>query len=67
MDGSVFAEALRERVRQALAALAAAREADDAYAVAVAQDEVDDAVRVARGHGLYVDGLDDVATDLDEG
>lgn len=67
MDGSVFAEALRERVRQALAALAAARDADDAYAVAVAQDEVDDAVRVARGHGLYVDGLDDVATDLDEG
>ncbi|WP_405741890.1 hypothetical protein OG885_42215 [Streptomyces sp. NBC_00028] len=67
MDGSVFAEALRERVRQALAALAAAREDDDAYAVAVAQDEVDDAVRVARGHGLYVDGIGDVETDVDDG
>ncbi|MDG9694876.1 hypothetical protein QC281_32800 [Streptomyces sp. DH17] len=49
---SVFAEALLARVRAAEAGLAAAVEADDVYAVAAAQDEVDDAVRVARDHGL---------------
>lgn len=50
-----FAEALRERVREAQAGLAAALEADDAYAVAVAQDELDDAVRLARASGVDVD------------
>ncbi|MDF3143485.1 MULTISPECIES: hypothetical protein [unclassified Streptomyces] len=54
MSGSVFAEALLERVRHARADLEAALEAQDAYAVAVAQDELDDAVRVARRHGVDV-------------
>ncbi|MFE7979163.1 hypothetical protein [Streptomyces shenzhenensis] len=47
-----FTEAVRERVREARAAVAAAVEAGDAYEVAVAQDELDDALRVARGHGI---------------
>ncbi|MET9117452.1 hypothetical protein ABZX38_25095 [Streptomyces longwoodensis] len=47
-----FTEAVQERVRAARAALAAALEADDAYQVAVAQDELDDAVRIARAHGI---------------
>lgn len=54
MGGSVFAEALLERVRQARGVLEAALAAEDAYAVAVAQDELDDAVRVARRHGVDV-------------
>ncbi|MCX5328049.1 MULTISPECIES: hypothetical protein [unclassified Streptomyces] len=48
------AEALLARVRAARAGLAAAVEAEDPYAVAVAQDELDDAVRFARRHGLDV-------------
>jgi hypothetical protein len=47
-------EALLARVRAARAGLAAAVEADDPYAVAVARDELDDAVRFARRHGLDV-------------
>ncbi|GGR68453.1 hypothetical protein GCM10010269_03930 [Streptomyces humidus] len=54
MGGSVFAEALLERVLHARAALRAALEAADAYTVAVVQDELDDAVRVARRHGVDV-------------
>jgi hypothetical protein len=57
MGGSVFVEALLERVRQARAALGVALEAEDAYSVAVAQDELDDAVRVARRHGVDVGPL----------
>lgn len=52
---SEVAEALMARVRAARAGLAGAVEAGDAYAIAVAQDEVDDAVRLARTHGLDVD------------
>lgn len=48
------AEALLARVRAARAGLATAVEAEDPYAVAVAQDELDDAVRFARRHGLDV-------------
>ena len=55
-------EALLARVHAARAGLAAAVAADDAYAVAVAQDELDDAVRLARRHGLDVE-----ATGADEG
>ncbi|OPF70683.1 hypothetical protein VT50_0236080 [Streptomyces antioxidans] len=55
MGESVFAEALLGRVRQAQAALEAALEAGDAYAVAVAEDELDDAVRVARQVGVDVE------------
>ncbi|MFJ8111361.1 hypothetical protein [Streptomyces sp. NPDC096132] len=47
-------EALMARVRAARAGLAAAVAAEDPYAVAVAQDELDDALRVARRHGLDV-------------
>nr|QIY76200.1 hypothetical protein HEP84_52180 [Streptomyces sp. RLB1-33] len=54
-------EALLARVRAARAGLAAAVADEDAYAVAVAQDELDDAVRVARGYGLDVEvaGVDE--------
>ncbi|MFK4104212.1 hypothetical protein ACI2L1_29835 [Streptomyces sp. NPDC019531] len=58
MGGSVFAEALLERVRQARAVLEVALEAGDAYSVAVAQDELDDAVRVARRHGVEVGAVE---------
>ncbi|MCX4429881.1 MULTISPECIES: hypothetical protein [Streptomyces] len=55
-------EALLARVRAARAQLADAVAAEDVYAVAVAQDELDDAVRLA--HGL---GLDVEAAGADEG
>lgn len=48
-------EALLARVRAARAELADAVTAEDVYAVAVAQDELDDAVRLARGLGLDVE------------
>jgi hypothetical protein len=48
-------EALLARVRAARAGLAAAVAADDPYDVAVARDELDDAVRFARRHGLDVE------------
>ncbi|WP_371658420.1 hypothetical protein [Streptomyces sp. NBC_00280] len=48
-------EALLARVRWARAGLVAAVEAGDPYAVAVAQDELDDAVRLAQGYGLDVE------------
>ncbi|WP_235092300.1 hypothetical protein [Streptomyces sp. A1-5] len=47
-----FAEAVLEWVRRARAAVAEAREAEDAYAVAVAEGELDDALRIARGLGV---------------
>ncbi len=52
---SAAAEALLERVRAARAGLAAAVTAQDPYEVAAAQDELDDAVRFARRHGLDVE------------
>ncbi|QIY93956.1 hypothetical protein HEP87_07595 [Streptomyces sp. S1D4-11] len=48
-------EALLARVRAARAELTDAVAAEDVYAVAVAQDELDDAVRLARGLGLDVE------------
>jgi hypothetical protein len=48
-------EALLARVWAARAVLADAVAAEDVYAVAVAQDELDDAVRLARGLGLDVE------------
>ncbi|MFI1358345.1 hypothetical protein ACH4TV_32980 [Streptomyces sp. NPDC020898] len=56
-----FAEALLARVRAARAGLAAAVAAEDAYAVAVAQDDLDDLMRLAQWHGLDVE-----ATGTDE-
>ncbi|MGW7005583.1 hypothetical protein ACWGCW_22960 [Streptomyces sp. NPDC054933] len=49
---SGFVEAVLERVRDARAAVEAALEAEDAYAVAVAQGELDDALRIAHRHGI---------------
>ncbi|MEU8687374.1 hypothetical protein [Streptomyces sp. NPDC048665] len=49
------AEALLARVRAARSALAAAVSAGDTYDVAVAKDELDDAVRLARQHGVDVE------------
>ncbi|QKZ16380.1 hypothetical protein [Streptomyces chartreusis] len=51
---SEVADALLARVRAAHADLTAALKAEDVYAVAVAQDELDDAVRLAKRHGLDV-------------
>ncbi|MFI9723056.1 hypothetical protein ACIHFE_25950 [Streptomyces sp. NPDC052396] len=52
---SAFAEAMRERVRAARSALAAARAAGDAYAAALAEDELEDALRIAAEHGVDTD------------
>ncbi|MFI9202473.1 hypothetical protein [Streptomyces sp. NPDC053048] len=56
---SAFAEAMRERVRAARAALAEARTAGDAYAAAVAEDELDDALRLALAHGVTTEAAPD--------
>ena len=47
-----FTEAVLERVHKARARLEAAYEAEDAYDVATALDELDDALRMARKHGI---------------
>jgi hypothetical protein len=52
---SEVAEALLARIRAARARLTDAVAADDPYEVAVAQDELDDALRFARRHGLDID------------
>ncbi|PNE32275.1 hypothetical protein AF335_19970 [Streptomyces eurocidicus] len=46
---------MRQRVRDARAALALARAEGDAYGTAVAADELDDALRTARRHGVEPD------------
>ncbi|MFE5740219.1 hypothetical protein [Streptomyces celluloflavus] len=51
-----YAEAVRERVRVARAAVKEAREAADPYALAVAEDELDDALRLAAGVDVDPDG-----------
>lgn len=56
---SAFAEAMRERVRAARADLAAARAAGDVYAAAVAEGELDDALRLALAHGITTDEDDE--------
>ncbi|NDZ82571.1 hypothetical protein G3I19_29365 [Streptomyces sp. SID10853] len=45
-----FSEAARERIGAARSRLAAASEAEDAYEAAMAEDELDDALRLARKH-----------------
>ncbi|MFF4157671.1 hypothetical protein [Streptomyces sp. NPDC001678] len=47
-----FVEAARIRVREARSALDAAREAGDVYAMAVAEEELEDALRIAEAHGV---------------
>ncbi|MEH6379361.1 hypothetical protein V7793_34230 [Streptomyces sp. KLMMK] len=49
---SEFAEAMQQRVRQARKALEEAESAGDAYEIAVAADELEDALRLARAHGV---------------
>ncbi|MEK2473874.1 hypothetical protein [Streptomyces noursei] len=62
-----FAESVRERVRAARAAVEAARAADDAYALAVAEDELDDALRIAHGIGIDSDrGAGDASQEASE-
>ncbi|MGA4843688.1 hypothetical protein [Streptomyces sp. G45] len=62
-----YAEALIERVRRARAAVREARRDGDAYAVAVAEDELDDALRLARRHGLALTEDDGDAEDAENG
>lgn len=50
-----FKEAALERVRVARARLQAAQEADDAFEEAQAAEELEDALRVARDHGVATD------------
>ncbi|MFI1968764.1 hypothetical protein BLA24_12025 [Streptomyces cinnamoneus] len=59
---SAFAEAMRKRVRDARAALTAALAAGDVYAAAVAEDELDDALRLAHAHGVPTRDLTGDAT-----
>ncbi|MFD7256086.1 hypothetical protein [Streptomyces sp. NPDC059874] len=47
-----FAEAARERVRQARARLRTALDERDEYEADLAQDELEDALRLARKHGI---------------
>lgn len=47
-----FEEAALERVRMARARLQAAQAADDAFEEAEAEEELEDALRVAHDHGV---------------
>ncbi|WP_326624822.1 MULTISPECIES: hypothetical protein [unclassified Streptomyces] len=47
-----FAEAVRERIREARARLKAALETEDAFEVAMAEDELEDALRMAHKYGI---------------
>ncbi|WP_165956368.1 hypothetical protein [Streptomyces hainanensis] len=49
---SAFAEAARERIRAARARVAAAQEAGDVVGEAGAADELEEALRTAREHGV---------------
>ncbi|MFB7170575.1 hypothetical protein ACFCYM_07060 [Streptomyces sp. NPDC056254] len=55
---SGFEEAALERVRRAQDRLQAAREARDAFEEAQAAEELEDALRVARDHGVAAGGGD---------
>ncbi|WP_406858935.1 hypothetical protein ABZO31_01285 [Streptomyces sp. HUAS MG47] len=52
---TTFGEAVRQRVRAARSRLEEARAAGDAYDAALAEDELDDALRLARKHGIDPD------------
>ncbi|MFD9903633.1 hypothetical protein [Streptomyces sp. NPDC059063] len=54
-----FVEAVGERVRCARASLREALAAEDAYSVAVAQDELDDVLRLAQAHGIELSAATD--------
>ncbi|WP_367133891.1 MULTISPECIES: hypothetical protein [Streptomyces] len=51
-----FVEAARIRVQQARTALDAARDAGDVYAASVAEEELEDALRIAEAHGVDTGG-----------
>ncbi|MEU2232943.1 hypothetical protein [Streptomyces vietnamensis] len=51
---STFTEAALKRVRAARKRLEAAYAAEDAFEAALAADELDDALRLARKHGVDV-------------
>ncbi|MFD8410981.1 hypothetical protein ACFV2Q_04315 [Streptomyces sp. NPDC059650] len=53
-----FEKAVLDRVRVARARLAAAQADDDAFEVAQASEELEDALRLARDHGVSADGAD---------
>ncbi|MFE1442010.1 hypothetical protein [Streptomyces sp. NPDC058739] len=50
-----FEQAALDRIRVARDRLAAARENDDDFEAAQAADELEDALRMARDHGVRVD------------
>ncbi|GAA3683881.1 hypothetical protein GCM10022224_055610 [Nonomuraea antimicrobica] len=52
---TVFAAAVRERAGLAWQALQAARDADDAHAMLVAEAEWEDAWRLAQAHGVPIE------------
>ncbi|MFE0583122.1 hypothetical protein [Streptomyces sp. NPDC058874] len=51
-----FEEAVQERVRTARARLRAAKQDGDAFEEALAEDELEDALRMARDHDVAEDG-----------
>jgi hypothetical protein len=53
-----FEKAALDRVRVARARLAAAQDDDDAFEEAQAVEELEDALRLARDHGVSVDEAD---------
>ncbi|MFJ7591313.1 hypothetical protein ACIQZO_28855 [Streptomyces sp. NPDC097617] len=56
-----FPEAALERIRAARSRVAASHEAGDAFEEAQAAEELEDALRVAREHGLAVPDADESA------
>ncbi|QNP76145.1 hypothetical protein IAG44_39195 [Streptomyces roseirectus] len=50
-----FVEALRDRVRKARARVVEATREGDVFEKAAAEDELDDALRIARKHGVAVE------------
>ncbi|MFG2332429.1 hypothetical protein ACGFMM_22730 [Streptomyces sp. NPDC048604] len=63
---STFGEAVRQRVRAARSRLEDARATGDAYEAALAEDELDDALRLARKHGIGTDDADAPAEEVGE-
>ncbi|MCX2180286.1 hypothetical protein KV205_07045 [Streptomyces sp. SKN60] len=66
---STFTEAVLERVRAARVRLETALAAEDAFGAALAEEELDDALRLARKHGIETDANADTDSDAvgDEG
>lgn len=52
-----FVAAATERIHRAQVQVEAARQIDDAYEVALAVGELEDALRVADDHGLMVNAM----------